>query len=209
MRYEGSIYRPPSEAYSLIVQVTIGCAHNSCTFCSMFKDKQFRVRNVQEVLEDLRIARRTYKQVGKIFLADGDALVLTNEKLMVILKEIEELFPECDRVGIYGTPQDVNTKTLEELRERRDAGLGIIYIGAESGNDQVLTNIKAILEAAGLTMDNVAKTTVFLQDMGDFAAMNAVYAEFFTEGQYPARSAVEVGALPRGALVEIETICVK
>ena len=74
---------------------------------------------------------------------------------------------------------------------------------------QVLPNIKAILEAAGLTMDNVVKTTVFLQSMGDFAAMNAVYAEFFTEGQYPARSAVEVGALPRGALVEIETICVK
>ena len=74
---------------------------------------------------------------------------------------------------------------------------------------QSLTNVKAILEAAGLTMDNVVKTTVFLQSMSDFAAMNAVYAEFFTEGQYPARSAVEVGALPRGALVEIETICVK
>ena len=74
---------------------------------------------------------------------------------------------------------------------------------------QVLTNIKAILTEAGLTMDNVVKTTVVLQNMGDFAAMNAVYAEFFTEGQYPARSAVEVGALPRGALVEIETICVK
>ena len=74
---------------------------------------------------------------------------------------------------------------------------------------QSLTNVKAILEAAGLTMDNVAKTTVFLAHMSDFAAMNAVYAEFFTEGQYPARSAVEVGALPRGALVEIETICLK
>ena len=74
---------------------------------------------------------------------------------------------------------------------------------------EVLTNIQAILTEAGLTMDNVVKTTVFLQNMGDFAAMNAVYAEFFTEGQYPARSAVEVGALPKGALVEIETICVK
>ena len=74
---------------------------------------------------------------------------------------------------------------------------------------QSLTNVKAILEAAGLTMDNVAKTTVFLAHMSDFAAMNAVYAEFFTEGNYPARSAVEVGALPKGALVEIETICVK
>lgn len=161
MRYEGSIYRPPSEAYSLIVQVTIGCAHNSCTFCSMFKDKQFRVRNVQEVLEDLRIARRTYKQVGKIFLADGDALVLTNEKLMVILKEIQELFPECDRVGIYGTPQDVNKKTLEELQELRDAGLGIIYIGAESGNDQVLANIKK-----GATREEIIRAIRKIEESG-------------------------------------------
>lgn len=74
---------------------------------------------------------------------------------------------------------------------------------------QSLTNVKAVVEAAGLTMDHVAKTTVFLQNMADFAAMNAVYAEFFTEGNYPARSAVEVGALPKGALVEIETICIK
>ena len=81
--------------------------------------------------------------------------------------------------------------------------------GIQEQTRQVLTNVKAILEAAGLTMDNVVKTTVFLQNMSDFAAMNAVYAEFFTEGQYPARSAVEVGALPKGALVEIETICVK
>jgi len=142
MRYEGSIYRPPSEAYSLIVQVTIGCAHNDCTFCSMFKDKQFRVRNVEEVLQDLTTARKTYKHVEKIFLADGDALVLTNEKLLVILNKIAELFPECDRVGIYGTPQDVNKKSLAELEELKDAGVGIIYIGAESGNDQVLADIK-------------------------------------------------------------------
>ena len=81
--------------------------------------------------------------------------------------------------------------------------------GIQEQTRQVFRNIKAIVEAAGLTMDNVVKTTVFLQHMSDFAAMNAVYAEFFTEGQYPARSAVEVGALPRGALVEIETICVK
>jgi len=142
MRYEGSIYRPPSEAYSLIVQITIGCAHNDCTFCSMFKDKKFRVRDIEEVLQDLEMARKSYQNVGKIFLADGDALVLTNEKLLVILKKIKQLFPECDRVGIYGTPQDVNKKTLAELEELRDAGIGIIYIGAESGNEQVLLDIK-------------------------------------------------------------------
>ncbi len=142
MRYEGSVYRPPSEAYSLIIQVTLGCAHNDCTFCSMFKDKKFRVRDVSEVMEDLEMARKTYRHVEKIFLADGDALVLTNEKLMIILKKIEELFPECKRVGIYGSPQDVLRKKPEELEQLRDNGVGIIYIGAESGSDRVLKAIK-------------------------------------------------------------------
>ena len=100
MRYEGSVYRPPSEAYSLIVQVTIGCSHNKCTFCSMYKDKRFRVRKPEAVIEDLREARRLYPRVEKIFLADGDALVLTNEKLMVLLDEIRRLFPECRRVSV-------------------------------------------------------------------------------------------------------------
>lgn len=141
MRYEGNIYRPPSEAYSLIVQVTIGCAHNKCTFCNMFREKNFRVRNIEEVLEDLDSARNYYSRVGRIFLADGDALVLKNEKLMVILNHIRKTFPECERVTIYGTPQDVLRKSHEELVELREAGLQIIYIGAESGSDKVLKNI--------------------------------------------------------------------
>ncbi len=142
MRYEGSVYRPPSEAYSLIIQVTIGCAHNKCTFCSMFKDKRFRVRNVNEVLEDLDSARKHYRRVDRIFLADGDALVLQNKNLLVILDYIKKLFPECERVGIYGSPQDVLRKSKEELEELRDHGIGIIYIGAESGSDKVLRDIK-------------------------------------------------------------------
>lgn len=141
MRYEGNIYRPPSEAYSLIVQVTIGCSHNKCTFCNMFREKNFRVRNVQEVLEDLDSARRYYSRVGRIFLADGDALVLTNEKLMVILNHINKNFPECERVTIYGTPQDVLRKSHEELVELRENGIEIIYIGAESGSDKILKDI--------------------------------------------------------------------
>lgn len=142
MRYEGSIYRPPSEAYSLIVQVTIGCAHNECTFCSMFKDKQFRVRDINEVLEDLDTARQSYRNVNKIFLADGDALVLQNKDLNIILNHIKKLFPECERVGIYGSPQDVLRKSHEELVELYHNGIGIIYIGAESGSDKVLKDIK-------------------------------------------------------------------
>ncbi len=141
MRYEGNIYRPPSEAYSLIVQVTIGCAHNKCTFCSMFKDKKFRVRNVEEVIEDLKSARSYYRNVDRIFLADGDALCLSNSKLLKILEVIRELFPECERVSVYGSPQDVLNKTEEELRELAKAGVGIVYIGAESGSDKVLEKI--------------------------------------------------------------------
>ncbi|HWQ77718.1 MAG TPA: radical SAM protein [Anaerovoracaceae bacterium] len=142
MRYEGSVYRPPSEAYSLIIQVTIGCAHNKCTFCSMFKDKRFRVRNVKEVLEDLDMARQHYRRVNRIFLADGDALVLQNKDLLVILDYISQLFPECERVGIYGSPQDVLRKTEDELKELLAHGIGIIYIGAESGSDRVLADVR-------------------------------------------------------------------
>lgn len=141
MRYEGSIYRPPSEAYSLLIQVTIGCSHNTCTFCTMFKDKKFRVRPIKEVLEDLEMARRTYPVVEKIFLCDGDALCLSNEKLMQILTRISELFPECKRVSVYGTARDINRKSDAELKELLDAGIEMIYMGAESGSQKVLDNI--------------------------------------------------------------------
>lgn len=138
MRYEGDIYRPPSEAYSLLIQVTIGCSHNKCTFCSMFKDKRFRVRPVEEVLEDLETARSTYRRVERIFLCDGDALCLSTEKLLVILRRIRALFPECRRVSVYGSARDVLRKTSEELAILRDAGVGMIYLGAESGSQAVL-----------------------------------------------------------------------
>ncbi|MDD4377736.1 MAG: radical SAM protein [Eubacteriales bacterium] len=141
MRYEGSIYRPPSEAYSLLVQVTIGCSHNKCTFCSMFKDKKFRVRDPKEVIEDLEMARKTYRNVDKIFLCDGDALCLTNSKLITILDKIKVLFPECERVSVYGSAKDVLNKTEEELTELRSKGIGMIYLGAESGSDKVLKDI--------------------------------------------------------------------
>lgn len=141
MRYEGSIYRPPSEAYSLLIQVTIGCSHNTCTFCTMFKDKKFRVRPIKEVLEDLEMARRTYPVVEKIFLCDGDALCLSNEKLMQILTRISELFPECKRVSVYGTARDINRKSDAELMELLDAGIEMIYMGAESGSQEVLDKI--------------------------------------------------------------------
>lgn len=132
MRYEGDIYRPPSEAYSLLVQVTIGCTHNKCTFCKMFKNKKFRVRKLEEVLEDLAWARAQYRSVPRIFLCDGDAMALSNARLMPILNYIRENFPECERVSIYGRGSDIIKKTDEEMKELYDAGLTMVYVGAES-----------------------------------------------------------------------------
>ena len=142
MRYIGDIYRPPSEAYSLLVQVTIGCSHNKCTFCNMYKAKQFKVRKPEEVLEDLAWARSHYNRVERIFLCDGDALCLANHKLLVILDYIREHFPECERVTTYGRATDVIRKTDEELRELKEHGLKMVYIGAESGSQKILDKVK-------------------------------------------------------------------
>ncbi|MDR3296519.1 MAG: B12-binding domain-containing radical SAM protein [Clostridiales Family XIII bacterium] len=148
MEYIGSVYRPPSEAYSLIIQATLGCAHNDCTFCSMFKDKSFRVRKEDEIFRDLEESRHMFHNVGRVFLADGDALALKNDALLRILEKTKTLFPACERVGIYGSPQDVLRKSPAELAALRDNGLGIIYIGAESGSDRVLAEIKKGAERA-------------------------------------------------------------
>jgi len=142
MRYEGTVYRPPSEAYSLIIQITIGCSHNMCTFCNMYKDKKFRKRKIDEIIQDLKDARKHYKKVKRIFLADGNALALKTEYLKEILLNIKELFPECERVGIYSAPKDILRKPLEDLEELNSLGLKMAYLGVESGSDGILTKIK-------------------------------------------------------------------
>ena len=141
MRYEGALYRPPSEAYSLIVQATIGCTHNKCTFCSMYKDKKFRIRSTDEIIEDFKIGRERYKVVKRIFIADGDALALKNEELVKILSFINENFSECERIGIYGSPKAILSKTQNELKELKSLGLGIVYLGVESGSEKILKAI--------------------------------------------------------------------
>jgi len=141
MRYEGRVFRPPSEARSLIIQATIGCAHNKCTFCSMYKDKKFRIRKIDDILEDLNSAREYYKSIKRIFLADGDALILKTDDLLIILQHIKNIFPECERIGIYATPKDILNKSLNELKDLKDNGLGIMYMGIESGNEHILKKI--------------------------------------------------------------------
>lgn len=138
MRYEGNIFRPPSEAFSLIVQVTIGCSYNRCSFCSLYKDKTFRIREQNEIIEDLEYARRHYSRIEKIFLCDGDALCMPMELLTDILDRCTSLFPECRSVSVYGNARDVLNKGAENLRILASKGLKIIYIGAESGSDAVL-----------------------------------------------------------------------
>lgn len=173
MRYVGDIYRPPSEAYSYLLQVTIGCSHNKCTFCSMFKDKWFKVRDIKEVLEDLDMARARYSRIEKIFLCDGDALCLANEKLMVILNKIKELFPECKRVSVYGSAKDVLRKSDEELKELYDNGIKMIYLGAESGSQKVLDRIEKgvtrqqLIEAVHrIEASGIQSSVTFISGMG-------------------------------------------
>lgn len=141
MRYEGTVYRPPSEGRSLIIQATIGCSHNKCTFCEMYKDKKFRMRNIDEVFEDLRSARARYSYIEKIFLADGDALIIPTNRLILILDEINSLFPECKRITVYASPKSILLKSPEELSLLKEHGLYMVYLGLESGDDTILAAV--------------------------------------------------------------------
>ena len=163
MRYEGSVYRPPSEAGSLIIQLTIGCARNKCTFCAMFKDKKFRIRPLDEVVEDLVMARKYYSNmpVRRIFLADGDALIVKTKDLLYIIEKINEIFPEVERISAYGTPEDVIIKSDEELSALKEAGLEMIYIGGESGDDEVLKSVKK-----GVTSAQIVEAGLKLKKAG-------------------------------------------
>ena len=113
MRYKGKVYRPPSEAYSLIVQVTYGCSHNRCAFCDMYDDKHFALRPMEEIREDFRLARQVYRRVERVFLADGDALMRKTDELLEILAMVYSLFPECQRVTCYASPRSLQVKTEE------------------------------------------------------------------------------------------------
>ncbi len=173
MEYEGMVYRPPSEAYSLIIQVTIGCSHNKCRFCSMYKDKQFHIRQLEDILADLRECRAYYGRVRRIFLADGDALCLSTSKLTAILDAIRELFPECERVGVYARATDILRKTPEELKTLKEAGVGIVYVGAESGNPDVLLNMQKnatreqLIEGVRRAEDaGIAASVTFISGLG-------------------------------------------
>jgi len=142
MRYEGKIYRPPSEADAYILQATIGCSWNACVYCDMYREKAFRVRALEDTLQDIALARGSLGgAVRKVFVADGDALILPVEHWQTILEALRAAFPRLTRISCYATARNVLDKTEPELRALRDAGLRRLYIGPESGDDVTLKRI--------------------------------------------------------------------
>lgn len=150
MRYEGDIYRPPGEWRSYLLQATIGCSHNACTFCGMYKDKRYRVRPLQEILEDIDMAKEYYGELTRVFICDGDAIAMPTEDLLQILHKLRENFPTLERVTIYASPNGTLAKTPEELKALREAGLGRAYLGVETGSDSLLGAINKGVDAPGM-----------------------------------------------------------
>ncbi|MFW9788231.1 MAG: radical SAM protein [Candidatus Thorarchaeota archaeon] len=139
LRYDGSIWRPPSEARSLILQATVGCSHNACIFCVSYKQKKYRVRGSQGVQADLESLPDSYKQrVRRVFLADGNALAMSTSELIDTLDKLKPVLPSLERVGIYGYAKDVSDKSIDDLRKIKEEGLGIVYLGLETGDDDLL-----------------------------------------------------------------------
>lgn len=142
MRYQGIVIRPPSEAASFILQITYGCSHNKCTFCGTYLAQPFRVRPFNEVLADIKSAAVHLPETRRVFLCDGDALVLPTRKLVEILDALQRAFPELQRVGIYTNARDIIRKTDDELKTLAANKLTIGYLGLESGNPAILERIR-------------------------------------------------------------------
>ncbi len=162
MRYVGNIYRPPGEWRSYLLQTTIGCSHNKCTFCAMYKDKKFRVRPMKEILEDIAMARRYYPDgVDKVFLCDGDAIVMRQEQLLEILEALYAAFPDLRQVTVYAGPKSTMTKTPAQLKQLREAGLTRAYLGVETGWDALLQQIQK-----GCTAEEMLQAGIRLRESG-------------------------------------------
>lgn len=150
MHYEGTIIRPPSEAFSILLQVTLGCSHNKCTFCGTYKDKRFTIKDDKTILSDILFASKYMKNQNRVFLMDGDALIIPQKRLMWILDRIKEHLPWVRRVGAYANAKSIRMKSLDDLIQLRENGLGILYLGVETGDDVTLKAINKGTSAKNL-----------------------------------------------------------
>ncbi len=161
MRYEGNIFRPFSEADSYLLQCTIGCSHNKCTFCAMYKDKKYRIRTLSEIKEDISMAKSSMGDVQKVFLCDGDAIDIETPMLLEILDELKKAFPSLRHVGTYVGPQSILRKSMDELKALAAAGLKKGYLGVETGDDRLLREINK-----GVGYDEMLQAGLNLNEAG-------------------------------------------
>jgi len=161
MHYEGTIIRPPSEADSVLLQITVGCSHNKCTFCGTYKGERFRIKDDATIDADIRYAAGNLSFLHRVFLVDGDALIIPQDRLVRILRRIREEMPWIRRVGLYGNAKSILRKTPEQLAELRELGLGIVYQGLESGDEQVLGEINK-----GVSLDRMIQSGRRVREAG-------------------------------------------
>ncbi len=148
MHYEGMIIRPPSEANSILLQVTLGCSHNKCTFCGTFRDKRFDIKKDDIIFDDIEFARQNCKRQNRLFICDGDAMIIPQKRLVKILKQIKKRLPWVNRVGIYANTKSIGMKTDDQLKELHTLGIKIAYLGLETGDDQLLKTIRKGADSA-------------------------------------------------------------
>lgn len=162
MRYEGDIYRPPGEWKSYLLQCTVGCSNNSCTYCGMYKNKQFRVRPLDDILMDIKMAKIYYGgTTRRVFLCDGDAIVMKQEQLLAILDYMGECFPQLEKVTTYAGPRSTLTKTPEQLRQLCEHGLKRAYLGLETGSDALLAQVNK-----GVSAQEMLEAGIRLREAG-------------------------------------------
>ena len=161
MNYEGPVIRPPSEARSLILQVTVGCSHNRCTFCPAYKGRRFRIKDAAAIRQDIDEAGAYSPDIRRVFLADGDALIIPQPKLLDILGHLHRRFPALQRIGTYANVEGVLRKSVAELQALKELKLGIIYLGIESGDEETLAAVRK-----GTTADRIAEAAARVKEAG-------------------------------------------
>ena len=169
MNYEGNIIRPPSEANSIILQVTVGCSHNKCTFCGAYKDVRFRIKDAATIDADILFAAAYCQKQHRVFLADGDALIIPTDRLVQIFSRIREKLPWVNRISLYGNAKSILRKTVSDLKRLKSLGLDRIYMGLESGHDPTLKNIRK-----GVTSEQMISAAATVRAAGLFLSVTVL-----------------------------------